>query len=238
MNASTPNSTRAYVACSRPATPTPPTANSHRTSSPYGGPRPTDPKPYSDWTTKRVPLTGPTVARRNDASDQTVSVRPRDASAQPNMSNVVAGAHISAWWYWFRDGRRARRCAPPDGRRYTYCENGSRLHLSVRTVESLRTPKSSTRRPPRTHLIGRRSSHRVAAPPQSRLLMMARYVGESIFRRSMAIDRQPGLQTGLRSASAISCDVGGQCGEGSSSRSGRGGSGGVDCVWWRLRRRQ
>ncbi|WP_344791604.1 hypothetical protein, partial [Mycolicibacterium pallens] len=34
-----------------------PTANSPRTSLPYSGPRPINPKLHSDWTTKRVPLT-------------------------------------------------------------------------------------------------------------------------------------------------------------------------------------
>jgi len=33
-----------------------PTANSHQPSSLYSGPRPTNPKPHSDWTTKWVPL--------------------------------------------------------------------------------------------------------------------------------------------------------------------------------------
>ena len=42
--------------------PTPPTANSPQPSSLYSGPRPTNPKPHSDWTTKRVPLTSTTLA--------------------------------------------------------------------------------------------------------------------------------------------------------------------------------
>ena len=36
--------------------PTPPTAHSPHPSSLYSGPRPTNPKPHSDWTTNRVPL--------------------------------------------------------------------------------------------------------------------------------------------------------------------------------------
>ena len=36
-------------------------ASSPRPSSPYSGPRPTNPKPHSDWTAKRVPLTRPPV---------------------------------------------------------------------------------------------------------------------------------------------------------------------------------
>ncbi|GAS93191.1 UDP-glucose/GDP-mannose dehydrogenase, partial [Mycolicibacterium canariasense] len=35
---------------------TPPTANLPQRSSLYSGPRPTNPKSHSDWTTKRVPL--------------------------------------------------------------------------------------------------------------------------------------------------------------------------------------
>ena len=37
-----------------PTDPPPPSANSHLTKSPCSGPRPTNPKPHSDWTTKRV----------------------------------------------------------------------------------------------------------------------------------------------------------------------------------------
>ncbi len=39
-----------------------PTADSAQPSSPYSGPRPTNPKPHSDWTTKRVPLNSDTAA--------------------------------------------------------------------------------------------------------------------------------------------------------------------------------
>jgi hypothetical protein len=55
------------AATTTPPDPTPPTANSPQPSSPYSGPRPTNPKPHSDWTTKRVPLTSP------DASDSPLS---------------------------------------------------------------------------------------------------------------------------------------------------------------------
>jgi hypothetical protein len=44
-----------------PTGPTPLTANSPQPSSLYSGPRPTNSKPHSDWTTKRVPLMPLTV---------------------------------------------------------------------------------------------------------------------------------------------------------------------------------
>ncbi|BBZ19677.1 hypothetical protein MGAD_40120 [Mycolicibacterium gadium] len=44
--------------------PTPAAANSPLVNSPYNKPRPTNPKPHSDWTTKRVPLTGMLHNRR------------------------------------------------------------------------------------------------------------------------------------------------------------------------------
>jgi hypothetical protein len=50
-------SSKTGAATTTPTDPTPPTATSPRPSSLYSGPRPTNPKPHSDWTTKRVPLT-------------------------------------------------------------------------------------------------------------------------------------------------------------------------------------
>ncbi len=44
------------AATTTPTDPTPPTANSPQPSSLYIGPRPTNPKSHSDWTTNRVPL--------------------------------------------------------------------------------------------------------------------------------------------------------------------------------------
>jgi putative transposase len=52
-----------------PTGPTLPTENSPQPSSLYSGPRPTNPKPHSDWTTKRVPLTGPRATASPDDSD-------------------------------------------------------------------------------------------------------------------------------------------------------------------------
>ncbi|MGY4650275.1 DNA-binding CsgD family transcriptional regulator [Mycobacterium sp. URHB0021] len=49
-------SRRLALRLQRQSPPTLPTASSHQPSSLYSGPRPTNPKPHSDWTTKWVPL--------------------------------------------------------------------------------------------------------------------------------------------------------------------------------------
>lgn len=50
---------------------TSPTANSPQPNSLYNRPRPTNPKPHSDWTTKRVPLAGTEGGGDDRGEDET-----------------------------------------------------------------------------------------------------------------------------------------------------------------------
>src|SRR6185369_237774 len=68
-------------------------ANSPRPSSLYSGPRPTNPKSHSDWTTKRVPLTDPARLLGRGLSRQQVmarAARHRESDAASRRAYVWA----------------------------------------------------------------------------------------------------------------------------------------------------
>src|SRR5208283_2916636 len=94
--------------------PTPPTANSPQPSSLYSGPRPTNPKPHSDWTTKRVPLTATQTGQagrmripesRQLGTPDTIPLHPQTAGRNPDFKLIARSKSKShhtggsAWWY-------------------------------------------------------------------------------------------------------------------------------------------
>src|SRR5215213_1601021 len=101
-----------------PTDPTPPTASSPQPSSPYSGPRPTNPKSHSDWTTKRVPLnemfSGPHVQYLQ--------------SGMPSQAAAFAVRHLGEGAsVWVTGGEGIRTAALDTGE--TRCRDGRRFQF-------------------------------------------------------------------------------------------------------------